>query len=190
MKRHATCFVEKVGFEPRTLGTEAERYDHCATRPVLARDTSIPRLSADSGRSSSDTVLQFCPSESALIAHQGQDSHQDSRPASRQDLHPASVLTHVSSPAVSNLNLNVCSVLILTVSSLRLIPSAWMTMTVMSFCISSSNSNLRVWCPRSLARHLHPAILFCIFRLGSTSCCVGTRLQCTYPLQRRRCCRT
>ncbi len=34
MKRHATCFVGKAGFEPRTLGTKAERYDHCATRPV------------------------------------------------------------------------------------------------------------------------------------------------------------
>jgi hypothetical protein len=28
MKRHVTCFVEKAGFEPRTLGTKAERYDH------------------------------------------------------------------------------------------------------------------------------------------------------------------
>ncbi len=35
MKRHVTCFVEKVGFEPKTLGTKAERYDHCATRPVM-----------------------------------------------------------------------------------------------------------------------------------------------------------
>jgi hypothetical protein len=34
MKRHVTCFVEKAGFEPRTLGTKAKRYDHCATRPV------------------------------------------------------------------------------------------------------------------------------------------------------------
>jgi hypothetical protein len=34
MKRHVTCFVEKAGFEPRTLGTKAERYDNCATRPV------------------------------------------------------------------------------------------------------------------------------------------------------------
>jgi hypothetical protein len=24
----------KAGFEPRTLGTKTERYDHCATRPV------------------------------------------------------------------------------------------------------------------------------------------------------------
>ena len=34
MNRHVlvTCFVEKTGFEPRTLGTKAERYDHCATR--------------------------------------------------------------------------------------------------------------------------------------------------------------
>ncbi len=28
-------FVEKAGFEPRTLGTKAERYDHCASRPVI-----------------------------------------------------------------------------------------------------------------------------------------------------------
>jgi hypothetical protein len=26
--------VEKAGFKPRTLGTKAERSDHCATRPV------------------------------------------------------------------------------------------------------------------------------------------------------------
>ncbi len=39
MKRHVTCFVEKDGFEPRTLGTKAERYDHCATRPVEAEWT-------------------------------------------------------------------------------------------------------------------------------------------------------
>jgi hypothetical protein len=36
MKRHVTCFVEKVGFEPRSLGTKAERCDHCATRPVVS----------------------------------------------------------------------------------------------------------------------------------------------------------
>jgi hypothetical protein len=34
MKRHVTCFVKKAGFEPKTLGTKAERYDYCATRPV------------------------------------------------------------------------------------------------------------------------------------------------------------
>ncbi len=34
MKRHVTCFVEKGGFEPRTVGTKAERYDHCATSRV------------------------------------------------------------------------------------------------------------------------------------------------------------
>jgi hypothetical protein len=36
MMRHVTCFVEKAWIEARTLGTKAERYDHCATRPVLA----------------------------------------------------------------------------------------------------------------------------------------------------------
>jgi hypothetical protein len=35
MKRHVSCFLEKAGFEPRTLGTKAERYDHCATRPAI-----------------------------------------------------------------------------------------------------------------------------------------------------------
>jgi hypothetical protein len=25
----------EAGFEPRTLGTKAERYDHCTTRPVV-----------------------------------------------------------------------------------------------------------------------------------------------------------
>ncbi len=39
MKRHVPCFVEKSGFEPRTLGTKAERYDHCATRLVIGIDT-------------------------------------------------------------------------------------------------------------------------------------------------------
>jgi hypothetical protein len=34
MKRYVTCFVEKAWFEPRALGTKAERYDHGATRPV------------------------------------------------------------------------------------------------------------------------------------------------------------
>jgi hypothetical protein len=34
MKRHVPCFMEKAGFEPRTLGTKAERYNHSATRPV------------------------------------------------------------------------------------------------------------------------------------------------------------
>ncbi len=33
MKRHVTCFAEKAWFEPRTLSTKADRYDHCATRP-------------------------------------------------------------------------------------------------------------------------------------------------------------
>ncbi len=37
MKRHVTCFVEKARFEPRTVGTQAERYDHCSTRPVDRR---------------------------------------------------------------------------------------------------------------------------------------------------------
>jgi hypothetical protein len=32
---HVTCFVEKARFEPRTLSTKAERYDHCGTRPVV-----------------------------------------------------------------------------------------------------------------------------------------------------------
>jgi hypothetical protein len=36
MKRHVACFVEKDGFEPRTLGIKMARYDHCATRPVLS----------------------------------------------------------------------------------------------------------------------------------------------------------
>jgi hypothetical protein len=30
------CGKKKARFEPRTLGTKAERYDHCATRPVDA----------------------------------------------------------------------------------------------------------------------------------------------------------
>jgi hypothetical protein len=42
MKRHATCFVGKAGFEPRTLGTKEERYDLCITRPV-ARSIQVPK---------------------------------------------------------------------------------------------------------------------------------------------------
>ena len=55
---------------------------------MLARDTYVPRLSADSGRSSSDAVLQSGPPEVALLARQGPDSRLDSRPPSRQDLRP------------------------------------------------------------------------------------------------------
>jgi hypothetical protein len=48
MKRHVTCFVEKAGFEPRTLGTKVERYDHCGTRPVpRGRTLSIRRAQYD-----------------------------------------------------------------------------------------------------------------------------------------------
>jgi hypothetical protein len=35
MRRHVTFFVEKAGFEPRTLETKAEHSNHCATRPVV-----------------------------------------------------------------------------------------------------------------------------------------------------------
>ena len=55
---------------------------------MLARDTNVPRLSADSGRSSSDTALQSGHPEVALLARQGPDSRSDSRPPSRQDLRP------------------------------------------------------------------------------------------------------
>ncbi len=41
MKRHVTCFVEKAGFEPKTLGTKAECYDPCATRPVRISFTPV-----------------------------------------------------------------------------------------------------------------------------------------------------
>ncbi len=44
MKRHVTCFVEKARFEPMTLGTKAERYDHCATRQVKgAEENQVER---------------------------------------------------------------------------------------------------------------------------------------------------
>ena len=33
-ERHVTCFVEKVGIEPRTLGYQALRAANCATSPV------------------------------------------------------------------------------------------------------------------------------------------------------------
>jgi hypothetical protein len=34
---------EKAGFEPKTLGTKAERYDHCPTRPVKLSSSSLVR---------------------------------------------------------------------------------------------------------------------------------------------------
>ncbi len=34
LNNHVTCLVEMARFEFRTLGTKAERYDYCATRPV------------------------------------------------------------------------------------------------------------------------------------------------------------
>ncbi len=46
MKRHVTCFVQKAGFEPRTLGTKAERNDRCATRPVMDRLDNIITVSS------------------------------------------------------------------------------------------------------------------------------------------------
>ncbi len=33
--RHVMCVVEKAGFEPRTLGTGAERATNSATAPVM-----------------------------------------------------------------------------------------------------------------------------------------------------------
>ncbi len=50
MKRHVICFVEKAGFEPRTLGTKAERYDHCTTRLVEGvADNCVAFLTHNSG---------------------------------------------------------------------------------------------------------------------------------------------
>jgi len=46
MKRHLTCFQEKAWFEPMTLGAKAERYDHCATRPVLSGGTVTAEISS------------------------------------------------------------------------------------------------------------------------------------------------
>ncbi len=44
IKRHVTSFVEKARFETRTLRTKAERYDHCATRPVVVVCISIGKV--------------------------------------------------------------------------------------------------------------------------------------------------
>ncbi len=41
--RHVMCVVEKAEFEPRTLGTGAERATNCATAPVISNDTSAHR---------------------------------------------------------------------------------------------------------------------------------------------------
>jgi hypothetical protein len=67
MKRHVTCFVEKALFEPRTLGTKVERYDHCATRPVLVKMISsgawihIEVQALDTGTCAvTQTLSSFC----------------------------------------------------------------------------------------------------------------------------------
>ncbi len=69
MKRHVTCFVEKAGFKPRTLGTKAERYDHCATRPVLVFLVNQKLILPCSGGESATRPLDFCPllSSSSLL---------------------------------------------------------------------------------------------------------------------------
>ena len=50
---------------------------------MMAREPTVSRLSAESARSASDTVVQFGPSESAFMARQS--PRQDSRPDLRQD---------------------------------------------------------------------------------------------------------
>ncbi len=42
MKRHVTCFVKKAGFEPRTLGTKAER-----SIKILALNNTVMDLTAE-----------------------------------------------------------------------------------------------------------------------------------------------
>jgi hypothetical protein len=77
MKRHVTCFVEKAGFEPRTLGTKAECYDHCATSPVdLAIDSlqeddysGLPDWETDDDNQESVNVIpQFEVQDDGMIA--------------------------------------------------------------------------------------------------------------------------
>jgi len=56
-------FVEKVGFEPRTLGTKAEHFDHCATRLVELRHNKLMEIAPSSsaqtdGASSLTTNLE------------------------------------------------------------------------------------------------------------------------------------
>jgi hypothetical protein len=71
MKRHVACFVEKAGFEPRTLGTKAERCDHCATHPhkptvsVAERNNFLTQCAAAGASRSRETstpraVLVLC----------------------------------------------------------------------------------------------------------------------------------
>jgi hypothetical protein len=67
---------------------------------MMARESVAPRVSADSGRSASDTVVQFEPAELAFVARQAsrhdsrKDFRQDSRTGlrqdSRKDFHPDS----------------------------------------------------------------------------------------------------
>ncbi len=42
--RHVMCIVEKAGFEPRTLGTGAERATNCATAPVAPVENIMGRV--------------------------------------------------------------------------------------------------------------------------------------------------
>ena len=76
---------------------------------MLARESLAPCASADSGRSASDTVVQFGPPEVAFVARQDSrhdsrkdfrpdsrpDSRQDSRNDSRKDFHLAGIPTRV-----------------------------------------------------------------------------------------------
>ncbi len=52
------CVVVKAGFEPRTLGTEAERATNCATAPVV---NVLKSMSAFYG---SVTII-FCPAHTS-----------------------------------------------------------------------------------------------------------------------------
>ncbi len=75
MKRHVKCFVGKAGFEPRTLGTKVERYDHCATRqvmlsnklnPPIRRTVSVPDQVKD--EAVAHVVVAYCLIISSSVA--------------------------------------------------------------------------------------------------------------------------
>jgi hypothetical protein len=74
--RHVMCVVEKAGFEPRTLGTGAERATNCATAPVEVHDTSqVWSGWTASSFSITFAILQYwqapqCPSANSLSGHQ------------------------------------------------------------------------------------------------------------------------
>ncbi len=74
----AVCLRLSPFFKTLTLHTSVLASSALLFAAMLARDTSVLRLSTDSGSSSFHTVVHFGPSEVAFLPCQGQHSRQDS----------------------------------------------------------------------------------------------------------------